>query len=171
MTPSYVSGILAQGNCPALVKGGVFSSQGRTFFAWDRSGLVRIRGAVRREAQEKGCSSAKAFLAMAARAASSSETADDWLIPPECLDLSTENVWYDPSGKRVLFCLAEHPEAYECPGTDRTRQFFAFLLQLSALEAPAAYPYVEKLSKRAEEEHLSFAAIKKELSRRLTGLG
>ena len=169
--PSYVSGILAQGNCPALVKGGVFSSQGRTFFAWDKSGLAGICSAVRREPQENGCSSAKAFLAMAVRTVSSFETADDWLIPSECLDLSAENVWYDPAEKRVLFCLSECPAEKGDKDTGRIRQLFGFLMQLSALEAPEVCPYIEKLSKRAVEEHLSFSAIKKELSQRFMGPG
>ena len=171
MMPSYVLGILAQGNCPALVRGGVFVSHENAFFAWDRIGLEGVRQAVRRQSQESGCSSAKALLIMAVRALSSLETADDWLLLPEWLDLSTENVWYDAPGKRVLFCLAEKDAVRKSDPESRCLMVFGFLMQLAALEAPEVYPYLKKLSERTDEEHMSYAGIKKELSRRLTGPG
>ena len=171
MIPSYALGILAQGNCPALVKGGVFSSQDRVFFAWDRSGLTGIRKAVAIESQKNGCSSAKAFLAVSVRTAASFEAADDWLLPPECLDTSPENVWYDPLEKRVLLCLAEKSAAQNDTQNSMPFALFELLLQLAAFEAPEVYPYIKKLSKRAKEENLPLSAIKKELSQRLIGPG
>lgn len=171
MMPQYVQGILAQGNCPALVSGGVFSSQGRTFFAWDRSGLISIRQAAKRESLRLGCSSARAFLALAVRVAAAFEEAYDWLIPQECLDVSPDRVWYNVSEKRVVFCLAEGNAADADRSKSPSFALFELLLELAALEVPEAYPFMEKLSERAAEEHLSFSAIKKELSLRLTGPG
>ena len=161
--PSYVLGILAQGNCPALVRGGVFSAGGETAISWDRSGLTDIRHAVKAEAKRLGCSNARAFLKLSVIVFSAAAEAEDWLIPLECLDTSSDNVWYDAAEGKVRFCLAAN--------SSRGSSLFELLLQLSAGEAPEVYPYIAKLKDRAETEHLSFAAIKKELSRRLIGPG
>ena len=160
--PSYVPGILVQGNCPALVRGGVFSAGGADRIVWDKSGLTDIRSAVRAAAKQSRCSSARAFLMTAVLAASAAAEADDWLIPQECLDMSAANVWYDKTENRIRFCLAEDGWG---------GSFFGLLLELAASEAPEAVSYIVKLADRAQTEHLSFAAIKKELSQRLTGPG
>ena len=157
----YVRGILSQGNCPALVKGGVFRTGDEDRLAWEKSGLMDVRQALKAEILRGGCSSAKAFLKISVLIAAAVSEAEDWLIAQEDLDFSTGNVWYSPSERRVQFCLA---------GEDGG-SLFELLYQLADLQAPEALPYIEKLGKKAKEENLSPAAIKKELSLRLTGPG
>lgn len=157
----YVCGILSQGNCPALVKGGIFRVGEKDFFAWDKNGLMDVRQAIRTSSLRGGCSGAKAFLKVSVLIVSAVCEAEDWLITQEDLDFSPDNVWYSPSQKRVMLCLSE----------DGCSTMFGLLYQLASLEAPEAIPYIERLRKKAGEESLSLEAIKKELSLRLTGPG
>ena len=164
MIPSYAAGILMQGNCPALVRGGVFSAENENRFVWDRSGLMDVRHAVISEEKRCGCSRARAVLMVSVLILSAASEAADWLIPAEFLDLSPENVWFDPSERKVRFCLAENTGTH-------FDSIFDLLLRLSALEAPETHAYLSKLKEKAETEHSHLETIKKELSLRLTGPG
>ena len=106
MSSEYIYDILAQGNCPALVRGGCFCIGNERTLAWDTKGLVKACDAAGSGSTALGRRSMRVFdSSLAGRIAMALKVADDWLIPMQMIDTCADGIWIDPGNFSVRFKL------------------------------------------------------------------
>ena len=158
METDYVYGILAQGNCPALVPGAWFSDGKKRVPVWDTSGLLDAFGLASGAVLCSGFSQGlRSLLELVRMSFLALHAAEDWLIPAEYLDTDPGGVWFDPSEKTVRFRLLDEGSIV-LPERDQSRDrstaiAAADLAQklCSASFYPAAGIAVERINRAAEE--------------------
>ena len=108
MEDDYVYEILSQGNCPALVSGGVYYDGSVRKVFWDRSSLSDAYRLLEGRSEGPGLySQSPSFMSLLAFGFMALDAADDWLIPMNRLFLAPGGVWYDPKSRRVRFMVSE----------------------------------------------------------------
>ena len=166
MAPDYLYETAAQGNCPALFPAGIFNYDGQTIVIWDKSGYMSPEDALKSLAGSYSGGSRGAFLDLACMVFGAALAAEDWLIPPQALDLRMERVGCDLSTKTVRFSLgsAGSLQAYKgyYSGKDLAA-LFELLREAFSGAVPGVPCPLEALEKRTITEDLGIRSIIKQL--------
>ena len=159
---SYVYGIAAQGNCPALLPAACYTADGKAVIAWDRSGCEPLSEAFERFHAGSARSSAASMLRLAVALFAAADCAWDWLIPPAYLDNDPCNIWYNAERRQIQFCIKEGICGADLITADASGLFEAAEL-IAADHSPAALSCLETIKKEAARRHLSLRQIIKQL--------
>ena len=112
METDYIYDILDQGNCPALVPGAWFSDGKKRVTVWDTAGLLDAYGLA---SSMVPCNmlgqGMRSLLELIRLSFLALRSAEDWLIPAECIDTDPGGVWFDPSEKTVKFRFRDEDSA------------------------------------------------------------
>jgi len=138
--PEYVLGILSQGDCPALVRGGRFYYNQVPFVVQDTSGLINLEEYL----VLQSIGSLKLIMLLKAYY-KALDCLKDWLVPFDVLDYDMRNIWISPDDYGIRFCLKKQFNNMNREQTDIPAQIYVSLAICDAATSPNSEVIKDKI--------------------------